>query len=160
MTNPTFADATVSMRDPLPSSLRLVPGSVTGGATASGNDVVFTGTLAAAVAARRAIAAGNVPGGLLPLSGFGVPPVVGVGDETITNFDVPAFLFAGETYTQVGMVSNGYAVVGGGTGADVDFINQNFPNATPPNNVLAPFWTDLDPSRRGRAAGRHADGWG
>jgi hypothetical protein len=40
-------------------------------------------------------------------------------------------------------------VVGGGTGADVDFINQELPDPTPPNNVLAPFWTDLNPGAGG-----------
>jgi hypothetical protein len=78
-----------------------------------------------------------------------VPPVAGVGDETIANFNVPAFQYAGETYTRIGIVSNGYLVVGGGTGADVDFINQRLPNSTPPNNVLAPFWTDLNPGASG-----------
>ena len=34
--------------------------------------------------------------------------------------------------------------MGGGTGADIQFINQHLPDPTPPNNVLAPFWTDLD----------------
>ncbi|MFV9504729.1 MAG: hypothetical protein AB4911_09210 [Oscillochloridaceae bacterium umkhey_bin13] len=70
-------------------------------------------------------------------------------DESISNFNVPAFVFAGEVYTRIGIVSNGYAVVGGGTGADVDFINQILPDPARPNNVLAPFWTDLDPGRGG-----------
>ena len=33
MTNTDFSDATVSMTDPLPRELGLVPGSITGGAT-------------------------------------------------------------------------------------------------------------------------------
>jgi len=43
------------------------------------------------------------------------------------------------------VVSNGYLVVGGGTGADVQYFNQSLPDPTPPNNVLAPFWSDLNP---------------
>jgi hypothetical protein len=62
------------------------------------------------------------------------------------NFIVPSFNFAGRSYSRVGFVSNGYLVVGGGTGADVEYINQNLPDPTPPNNVLAPFWTDLNPA--------------
>jgi hypothetical protein len=92
------------------------------------------------------VAPGLSPAGYLPLSLFGVAPVSGVGDETISNFNVPGFQFAGETYTRVGFVSNGYLVVGGGTSADVQFINQNLPDAARPNNVLAPFWTDLNPA--------------
>jgi hypothetical protein len=49
----------------------------------------------------------------------------------------------------VGVVSNGYLVIGGGTGADVNFAPQTFPNATRPNNVIAPFWTDLNPPAGG-----------
>ena len=72
-----------------------------------------------------------------------------MGDETIVNFTVPAFTFAGQTWTRLGVVSNGYVVVGGGTAADVDFVNQVFPDSNPPNNVLAPFWTDLNPAAGG-----------
>ena len=65
------------------------------------------------------IAPGPSPaGGYLPLSAFGIPPVGGVGDDTITNFNVPAFTYAGQTYTSIGFSSNGYAVIGGATGAD------------------------------------------
>src|SRR5262249_8665092 len=88
-------------------------------------------------------------GGYLPLSFFGIPPLTGVDDETITNIPTPSFVYAGETYTSVGMVSDGYLVVGGGTGSDVQFINQTLPDPTPPNNVLAPFWTDLNPGFSG-----------
>ena len=48
------------------------------------------------------------------------------------------------------MTSNGYLVVGGGSAADVSSQNQGFPDGAPPNNVLAPFWTDLDGSAGGR----------
>jgi hypothetical protein len=65
------------------------------------------------------IAPGSSPaGGYLPLRLFGIPPVGGVTDDSITNFNVPAFTYAGETYTRVGFSSNGYVVVGGGTAAD------------------------------------------
>ena len=38
----------------------------------------------------------------------------GVGDDTITNFNVPTFYYGGEPYTRIGVVSNGYIVIGGG----------------------------------------------
>ena len=66
---------------------------------------------------------------------------------------MPTFYYGGEPYTRVGVVSNGYLVIGGGTGADVDFAPQTFPNPARPNNVIAPFWTDLNPAgRRARSA--------
>ena len=38
----------------------------------------------------------------LPLSLFGITPIAGVGDETIVNFDVPAFKFGSEEYSKAG----------------------------------------------------------
>lgn len=111
----------------------------------------WSGVLAPAEPADVHIDDGTSPAGYLPLSLFGVAPIAGVGDETITNFNVPAFQFGGETHTRIGLVSNGYLVVGGGTAADVSFLNQSLPNAARPNNVLAPFWTDLNPSAGGAA---------
>lgn len=149
MANTTFDPANVTLLDLLPSRLQLVSGSVVN-ATQLGNSLAFSGTLAGAQPAGVAIGAGLSPGGgYVPLSGFGIAPIGGVGDETITNFNVPAFTYAGESYTRVGIVSNGYLVVGGGTSADVNFVNQSLPSAAAPNNVLAPFWTDLDPGLGG-----------
>jgi uncharacterized repeat protein (TIGR01451 family) len=152
-TNTSLVPATVNVIDQLPAGLTLVPGSVVGGLPAGNGVSAFTTTLAAAQPPNISIGPGASPAGYLPLSGFGVAPIAGVSDEFIANFTVPAFTYAGETYTRIGIVSNGYAVVGGGTGADIDFFNQSFPNPTPPNNVLAPFWTDLNPGTATGAAG-------
>jgi subtilisin family serine protease len=147
--NPAFSDANISLVDNLPSKLQLVPGSVVG-ATPSGNGIVFNGTLAASQPPNVAIGAGSSPaGGYLPLSLFGIPPVSGVTDDSITNFNVPAFLYGGEVYTRVGFSSNGYVVIGGGSGPDNSINNQNFPNPNRPNNTLALFWTDLNPAAAG-----------
>jgi hypothetical protein len=100
-------------------------------------------------AAAIVVAPGASPAGYLPLSLFGITPVAGVGDETITNFNVPSFTYAGQSWTRVGVVSNGYVVVGGGTGADVQSVNTDLPSAAAPGNILAPFWTDLDPTAGG-----------
>jgi hypothetical protein len=148
--NNSFSDASVNLVDNLPKKLIVVPGSVNGGIMENNRKVSFTGTLAGAEPPVVTVEPGTSPaGGYLPLSLFGIAPIAGVGDETITNFNVPAFQFAGVTNTRLGMVSNGYVVVGGGTGADVLFENQNLPDPTRPNNVLAPFWTDLNPSAGG-----------
>lgn len=148
ITNPTFGPAPVTLVDTMPSSLQLLAGSVVGG-TQVGNSVRWNGTLAAAQPAGVAIAPGASPAGYISLSNFGGTAAVAVGDETIVNFTVPAFRYADEVYTRLGIVSNGYLVVGGGTAADISLANQSFPNVTAPNNVLAPFWTDLDPGAGG-----------
>ena len=147
--NTTFNSAEVDFFDQLPDQLRLLPQSVTN-ATVWGNSVLYTGPLAGAQPPIVTIAATNdSPAGYLPLSLFGIAPIAGVGDETITNFNVPAFTYAGKSWTRLGIVSNGYVVVGGGTSADINFVNQVLPNALRPNNVLAPFWTDLNPATGG-----------
>jgi hypothetical protein len=76
-----------------------------------------------------------------------VPPIGGMGDETIANFNVPEFLWGDEAYTRVGVTSNGYVVIGGGSSADVEFEPQTMPDPARPNNVIAPWWTDLDLSQ-------------
>ena len=42
-------------------------------------------------------------------------------------------------------------MIGGGTGTDVVFPPQIFPNAARPNNALAALWNDLDPVGSGGA---------
>jgi hypothetical protein len=96
------------------------------------------------------IAPGSGPAnGYLALSLFGIPPIAGMGDETILNFNVPAFQWAGQEWTKVGVVSDGYVVIGGGTSADVTTSNTSLPNGLAPRNVLAPFWTNLNPAAGG-----------
>jgi subtilisin family serine protease len=115
---------------------------VTGATKVSDHRVTASATLAG----RQPDAPHIAPGalfGYLPLDAFGVTPIP-VGDEQALNFNVPAFTFAGQTFNQLGVVSNGYLVAGGATGQDIDFIPQTFPNPARPNGVLAPFWTDLD----------------
>jgi hypothetical protein len=109
---------------------------------------VFTGGVQAAPTI--VVGPGRSPGGYLPLSDFGIGPVGGVGNDTITNFSMPDFVYAGTTWDRIGMSSNGYLVVGGSSSAgDNTAVNTSFPDASAPNNVLAPFWTDLDPTLAG-----------
>jgi hypothetical protein len=123
------------------------PGSVIG----TGDGVQWSGTLSPAVPPQVTgfTATTGPDGGYLALSLLGVAPVAGVGDDTITNFTVPTFYYGGEQYTRIGVVSNGYVVLGGGDSGDIVFTPQHFPNAARPNNVVAPLWTDLNPSATG-----------
>jgi hypothetical protein len=149
--NGSFDDATVGLVDFLPWQLQLVHGSVVGADEHWPLWLSYEGTLYGAAPPQVTVVdgTGTTPAGYLPLSLFGVTPISGVEDETIVNFSTNPFVYAGETYNAIGMVSNGYAVVGGGDSADIDFINQVLPDPARPNNVLAPFWTDLNPGTGG-----------
>lgn len=86
---------------------------------------------------------GGTAAGYIPLDAFGTAPTA-IGDEQLVNFNVPSFVYNGDTYSRIGIDSNGYVVVGGGDQSDNDCCNPALPGAARPNNVLAPFWTDLD----------------
>ncbi|MBA3737194.1 MAG: S8 family serine peptidase [Actinobacteria bacterium] len=156
--NFTSVDATthLTVNSPDPSSVGIVNAAATFNPASSGTltprpdrGFDWDGTLSAAIAPTiDSITPGGSPaGGYLPLRIFGVPPIGGMTDETIANFNVPEFLWGEESYTRVGVTSNGYVVVGGGTSADVQFAPPTMPNIARPNNVIAPWWTDIDLSQ-------------
>jgi hypothetical protein len=141
--NDAPAAAYASVADALPAQLQLVPGSVVGG-TATTNGAKWAGTLQGA---RVSLYLGGGNGnGYVPLSLLSVPPTA-FGDDQIKNTGVYPFIYAGRTYTQLGVCSNGMVVAGGGTSCPP--MTQSFPDPAAPNNVIAPFWTDLDPSAGG-----------
>jgi hypothetical protein len=88
------------------------------------------------------LSAGTIAG-YLPLDAFGVTPIP-IGDENVINFTVPPFIYNGRTWNQILVDPNGYIVVGGGDAADNNCCNIALPSTARPNNILAPFWTDLD----------------
>ena len=152
LTNNSFDEADFSVTDVLPRRLRLVNGSVDGAVQTSSRSLSASGTLfgAAPAIVDAAVDPLASPAGYLALDQFSGNLDLGATDESIANVNVSPFVYAGETYSQIGVVSNGYIVVGGGTSADVDFVNQPIPSADIPNNILAPFWTDLNPEFGGR----------
>jgi hypothetical protein len=85
----------------------------------------------------------NVAGGYLPLSLFGASDL-NLLDDAIVNITTTGFVFAGQTWDSVGISSNGFLAVGGGT--DSAPVNTALPDSSSPNNLLAPFWADLDPT--------------
>ncbi|WP_246060054.1 S8 family serine peptidase [Herbidospora galbida] len=141
VSNGTLNDTEVTATSVLDGRLRL--NSVTGATQVSSQEATVTTTLDG----RQPDAPVITPGGLfgyLPLDAFGTTPTP-VGDEQAVNYNVPAYRFAGQTFTRIGITSNGYLVAGGTNGsADIQFTPQTLPDDTRPNGVLAPFWTDLD----------------
>jgi hypothetical protein len=79
--------------------------------------------------------------GFIPLELFGLGPQT-VSEDGVLNFTVPGMVFAGQTFTQITMAENGYAVLGSHVPSDAG-TNQSLPDSTAPNAILAPFWTNL-----------------
>ncbi|GGS50621.1 peptidase S8 [Planobispora rosea] len=142
VSNTTMQDAEVTAVSTLDSRLRL--NGVTGATQVGSQIATARTTLTARQPDRPGIAPGTGPAPYLPLDDFGVAPTP-IGDEQALNLTVPAFTFAGKTYTRIGVVSNGYTVAGGTTDAsDIEVTPQTLPDPARPNGVLAPYWTDLD----------------
>jgi hypothetical protein len=142
-TNNSPADAVVSTSTTVNDKLKVVSAT---GATKTGSRSVQapTTTLGGAHPGVPSVADGVGPnGGYLPLSDFGLVPDA-IGDEDVVNYDVDPFVYNGRTYTTVGVDSNGYLVAGGGTSTDNECCSIALPAGTAPNNILAPFWTDLN----------------
>ncbi|BCJ47426.1 peptidase S8 [Actinoplanes ianthinogenes] len=145
-TNTTFTDTTADLTS--------VPGvnapvvSATGATVSNPLLVQKKGAaLPGAKPGKPSIGSGVSPGGYIPLDALGVAPT-GIGDEEQRHLDVTPFLFNGVTYHSVSVDSNGYLIPGGsGAPADNNCCDiVDMPNPATPNNVLAPFWTDLDGS--------------
>ncbi len=148
LTNTGAVPADVTLR--LDAGKRVDVSAVSAPATARRNGFTWSGSLTAALPPTvTSVSAGGSPFGYVALSGFGIPAITGMGDETIANFNVPAFSYGSQTYTRVGVVSNGYVVVGGGNAGDVDYVPQPIPSTTRPNNIVAPNWSDLNPAEGG-----------
>ena len=142
MHNTTLSDSPVEATS-TPSNGLQVTGA-TGATEVTSSKVRVSTTLDGRQPAAPSIAPGATPGGYIPLDAFGITPVP-IGDEQALNFNVPPYRYAGETYNRLGVTSNGYLVAGGTSGAvDISFMPQTLPDPARPNNVLAPFWTDLD----------------
>jgi subtilisin family serine protease len=148
--NNTYNPEYIMMFDPLPRQLRLDEDSVQHGFVAGRNKPGYGNTISGVEPPGVSLTALS-SSGYVSLASLGAPPNVTMLDETIVNLSTSRpYLFGGKTYTSIGMVSNGYAVVGGGNAADVEFHNSAFPNPERPNGTLAPFWTDLNGSAGGR----------
>ncbi|MBY6018836.1 S8 family serine peptidase [Halomonas denitrificans] len=57
--------------------------------------------------------------------------------------DLPEFELNGETHTSLTLSSNGL-IAAGDADTNSAYLNQKLPNPAEPNNLIAPFWTDLD----------------
>jgi hypothetical protein len=85
------------------------------------------------------------PFGYLPLSGFFAPLGCPSNcDDGGFVFGVPAFTYNGATYSSLILSVNGTIEAGTASLSAVSATNRDMPNATPPDNLIAPYWRDLN----------------
>ena len=146
-TNNGPTPAGIAIRDAVPEALQVRRNSVSGATLdRATNTLTFAGTLAGVTPAQIDVVSdpGGLPLGYVSLAGLGIPPNTCTEncDEVAITFIAPPFTYGGQTYDLVTMVTNGYLIVGGAK--DIRFFNQELPDPATPNNVIAPYWTDLD----------------
>ncbi len=88
---------------------------------------------------------GSSPFGYFPLSTFFAPfSLPSNCDDGGFILNVPTFEYNGQSYSQVIWSVNGTIEAGTASLLAASAGNQELPSATPPNNLIAPFWTDLN----------------
>ena len=150
-------DGPITVTDVVPAGSSYVAGtameSVVSGVTtsawaydANSNSLSWTGELDSG-GIEVALDNGGLLFGYVPLSGFFAPLPLTCNNDCDDGgyaFNVPPYTYNGQTYTQTLMSVNGTLEAGFNSGQFSSFNNQNLPDATAPNNILAPFWRDLN----------------
>lgn len=149
ITNEDAEELDYRILDFVPLNFNLIKDSVEGADVIHKRLITHRGDLAAAIPPDFAFGPSLAPDGYRSLAAEGIPPLTNVSDETLINFTTPAYFYDGAWYTDVAMTSNGYLIAGVGSDEELSPFPQNFPDPIIPNNVLAPFWTDLDPAEGG-----------
>jgi uncharacterized repeat protein (TIGR01451 family) len=139
--------ATISVRDKLPEGLSIQRSSVAGATYDSATRTLsFAGQLPGRTLATMSIVSdtAGLPTGYVSLASLGVPPspCTETCDDAAVTYVAPAFTYNGASYDHVTMTTNGYLIVGDANSLAI--FNQRLPNPIEPNNVIAPYWTDLD----------------
>jgi hypothetical protein len=139
--------ATISIRDKIPAGLTIRRSSIAGASYDSATRTLsFAGQLPGMTPAAMSIVSdtAGLPTGYISLASLGVPPspCTETCDDTAITYIAPAFTYNDVSYDRVTITTNGYLIVGDATA--IAIFNQRLPNPIEPNNVIAPYWTDLD----------------
>jgi uncharacterized repeat protein (TIGR01451 family) len=143
----------IEMIDTLPRGVRVVRGSLRAEITKGTTTAPFRQFNHDKIGWRGTLEPGGLeltdtgaPFGFLPLSQFGIAPFGCPSncDDGAWIVNVPSFVYNGETHSQVIWSINGTLEAGTASGVASSFANQNLPDSTTPNNIMAPLWTDLN----------------
>jgi uncharacterized repeat protein (TIGR01451 family) len=147
LSNTDAITKTFLLTDALPGLSTYVPGSATGGLVhdLKGNRMTWTGDLGPTGAGIEMIESAS-PFGYVSLAGLGrmpfpLPPDKDDGAWLIDGLD---FTYCGQHYTKTIWSINGTVEVGTDSASAASAANTRLPTADSINNLLAPWWTDLD----------------
>ncbi len=143
MANRSLSATTAALTDVVPS--RFTVSTVTG-ATRVGNKVTTSKAIAQRTPSNVTVAElAAFPYTPITVQDPSVTPEPGFTDDSVEWWTLPAPLtFAGVTYNDIGVSSNGLVVLGVPQLADATPVNQSLPNPARPNTTIAAFWTDLN----------------
>lgn len=144
--NTGFVDANVNLVDELPNALKLVDGSLVGAVENTKRNFSYNGTVSGAAPNLINVVASPAPFGYFPLASLSVAPFPCPSncDDGAFVLTVPAFSYNNQAYSQVIWSVNGTIEAGTSSGLAASASNQPMPNAGLPNNLIAPWWTDLN----------------
>jgi uncharacterized repeat protein (TIGR01451 family) len=147
---------TIAIVDPIPDNSSLVPGSPTGLIDGSPAPFIYEPDPDRLVASAEVapvsvdVGVGSTPWSYVPLSTWytplGCPADCDDGGFFIINMDV---YYGGRHYDDAILSVNGTMEIGTESAAVSGPVNTALPDAAAPNNLLAPFWTDLDMTSAG-----------
>ena len=152
LANVTPGDRTYTVSAAIPDGMNLDEESVTGDATIDGNIITWTLVQESLFGAEPFYtkssnaddATCGVPfgaGTYIDLAGFGIAPGAFEGDSVTGAFNVPAN-FLGTLYETINVTDDGFIYFDGVQG-NTPWINQLLPNEVAANNLVAPFWRDM-----------------
>lgn len=143
--NMAFMDARVKVLDIVPPTLFLKRPSVEGARLLRPDWLFYKGVLGAATPPSAVVTPASSPFGYVSLAGLGVTPA-----PPPTDCDEGGYLmgglnveYFGQTYTDGIWSVNGTLELGQQSNRSSG-NNRAMPDTDPPNNLLAPWWTDLD----------------
>jgi len=143
----------IDLTDALPEDLEFVPGSamemITNGTTVSefretgGGVLTWSGMLDPG---GLQVTASPAPFGYFSLGAFGVAPFAlpSNPDDGAFILNIPEFTYNNQQYSQVIWSINGAIEAGTNSGLALSAGNREMPDPAAPNNLIAPFWTDLN----------------
>ena len=145
-------DRTYTVQAKVPTGMELVTDSVTGDATIDGDTITWMVVQESLYGAepfytmtRNDVDASCGPHpfgvGYIDLESFGIFPGTMDGDTQTASFGVAAN-FLGKAYSSVNVTDDGFIYLSGAHGS-TPWVNQLLPDVNEANNLVAPFWRDL-----------------